>query len=279
MRSLRAFFLALAFFGLTLASAPIQYLAIRFRLRLQKSYPHGYHKLLCRMFGLRVTVKGKPVRDSGVLLAANHTSYFDILVMSAALPVSFVAKSEVSGWFLFGLMARLQRSVFVERTRRKQTGEVRDVLRERLMQGDALVLFPEGTSSDGNRVLPFKSALMSAAEAELGRDASGHLRPVPVQPVSISYVAAYGIPLGRENRPLFAWYGDMDLMSHLWQALKTGPLDVIVEFHPPLTAGPECGRKEIATLAEAKVREGQRRALSGDWGWERSEKPLEKEAA
>jgi lyso-ornithine lipid O-acyltransferase len=277
MRSLRAFILALAFFGLTLASVPIQYLAILFKLRLQKSYPHAYHKLLCRILGVRVTVLGTPVTDSGVLLVANHASYFDTLVMSATRVVSFVAKSEVAAWPLFGLLAKLQNSVFVERTRRKQTGEARDVLRERLMQGDALVLFPEGTSSDGNRVLPFKSALMGAAESDIGCD--GQVRYVPVQPVSITYVAVHGIPLGRENRPLFAWYGDMALMSHLWEALAAGPLDVIVEFHPPLTAGPGRGRKQLAHEAEAVVRAGQRRALSGDWGSAESEKPQEKEAA
>jgi lyso-ornithine lipid O-acyltransferase len=278
MRSLRALFLALAFFGLTLASAPIQYVAIRFKLRLQKSYPHAYHKLLCRIFGIHVTVLGKPVQDSGVLLVANHASYFDILVLSATLPVSFVAKSEVAHWPLFGLMAELQNSVFVERARRKQAGEACDALHERLLQGDALVLFPEGTSSDGNRVLPFKSALMGAAEFDLGRDASGMFRPVPVQPVSITYVAAHGIPLGRENRPLFAWYGDMDLLPHLWEAFAAGPLDVIVEFHPPLTAGPGRGRKQLAVAAEAVVRAGHRRALSGDWGGGESEKKPEKEA-
>jgi lyso-ornithine lipid O-acyltransferase len=276
MRPLRAFILALAFFGLTLASAPIQYLAILFNLRLQKSYPHAYHKLLCRIFGIRVMVLGTPVTDSGVLLVANHASYFDTLVMSATRVVSFVAKSEVAAWPLFGLMAKLQNSVFVERTRRKQTGEARDVLRERLMQGDALVLFPEGTSSDGNRVLPFKSALMGAAESDIGRD--GQVRYVPVQPVSITYVAAHGIPLGRENRPLFAWYGDMALLSHLWEAFAAGPLDVIVEFHPPLTAGPGRGRKQLAIEAEAMVRAGQRRALRGDWGDAESDKPQEKEA-
>jgi lyso-ornithine lipid O-acyltransferase len=276
MPKLRALFLALAFVGLTLASAVIQYLAIRFKLKLQRTYPHGYHKLLCRMFGIRITVIGTPVRESGVLLVANHASYFDILVMSATLPVSFVAKSEVSGWPLLGMMARLQRCVFVERARRGQTGTARDTLHERLKDGEALVLFPEGTSTDGNRVQSFKSALMGAVETEIGSE--GHIRYVPVQPVSIAYVAAHGIPLGRENRPLFAWYGDMELTAHLWEAMKAGPLDVIVEFHPPLTVGPGQGRKQVAALAEAMVRDGQRRALNGNWGGA-GEKPQAKEAA
>lgn len=266
MQTLRAFCLALAFLCLTVASAPIQWLAIRFRLRLQKTYPHGYHRFLTRMLGIRVTVIGTPIQDRGVLMVANHSGYFDILVMSAAAAVSFVAKSEVIHWPLFGLMAKLQRSVFIERSRRATTGEARDMIRRRLLAGDALVLFPEGTTSDGNYVMTFKSALMGAAETELGTGPDGEPIHVPIQPVSISYVGMHGIPMGRENRPFYAWYGDMGLMSHLWEALKAGPLDVIVEFHPPLTAGPGRGRKQIAVLAENAVREGHRRALRGDWG-------------
>jgi len=266
MPSLRAFVLAVAFFGLTLLSIPIQWLSIRLGLKLQRNYPHAYHRLLCRIFGIRLTIIGKPIEDRGVLMVANHGGYFDILIMSAATRVSFVAKQEVNGWPLFGLMARLQRSVFIDRERRANAGLARDMLRERLRAGEALVLFPEGTSTDGNRVIPFKSALMGAVEAQIGTDDDGNPVYPPVQPVSISYVANYGIPLGRENRPLFAWYGDMELLPHLWEALKSGPLDVVVEFHAPLRAGPGCGRKQIAAAAQAVVREGQMRALQGDWG-------------
>lgn len=266
MQNLRAFLLAAAFFCLTVASIPIQWLSIRLRLPLQKSYPNVYHRFLTRMIGIRVTVIGTPVQDRGVLMIANHTSYFDILVMSAVARVSFVAKSEVSRWFFFGLMAKLQRTVFVERTKRARSGESRDLIRRRLIDGDALVLFPEGTSTDGNRVLPFKSSLLGAAETDLGTGPDGQPVYAPVQPVSISYVGLYGMPLGRENRPFYAWYGDMDLLDHLWEAFMTGPLDVIVEFHPPLTIEGGRNRKEIARQAEVLVRDGQFRALRGNWG-------------
>ncbi len=172
--------------------------------------------------------------------------------------MSFVAKSEVQTWPFFSTLARLQRTVFVERTRRSQTGEARDQIRDRLLAGDALVLFPEGTSSDGNRVLPFKSALMGAAEATIGSDAQGEPVYVPVQPVSVAYVGLHGMPMGRENRPLFAWYGDMELVPHLGKRVKTGPVDVVVEFHPPLTVDQVGGRKKLAGVTEAIVRAGAR---------------------
>jgi len=266
MQSLRAFLLAAAFLGLTLLSAPIQWLSIRLKLKLQTRYPHAYHRFLCRLFGIKIRVVGTPVKDRGALLVANHTSYFDILVMSAALPVSFVAKQEVGSWPLFGLMSKLQRSVFVDRSRRAEAAKAAVQIRKRLQEGDTLVLFPEGTTSDGNRILPFKSALMGAVESEIGTDASGAVEYVPVQPVSIAYVGVYGIPMGRENRPFYAWYGDMELTSHVWEAFKTGPLDVVIVFHEPMRVSPETGRKQLAVLAENAVREGQMRALRGDWG-------------
>jgi 1-acyl-sn-glycerol-3-phosphate acyltransferase len=263
MPSLRAAVILFIFFVATVAGIPWQSSAVRFRLSRRKRFPNRYHRWLCKLFGIRLTVIGTPIQDRGVLMVANHTSYFDILVLSGAARVSFVAKKEVGSWPFFGTMARLQETVFVERERRSKTAAARDEIAERLRQGDALVLFPEGTSNNGNRVLPFRSALMGAAEAEIGKDAQDQPMHVPVQPVSVSYVGLQGIPMGRENRPLFAWYGDMDLIPHLWEAVKAGPLDAVVEFHPPMTVDQVGGRKALAARAEAMVRAGQVRALSG----------------
>jgi 1-acyl-sn-glycerol-3-phosphate acyltransferase len=261
VQSLRAASILFVFVVLTVAGIPWQMSAQRFHLKRRKTFPHRYHRILCRLFGIRLTVIGQPVQGRGVLMVSNHTSYFDILALSAAACVSFVAKSQVASWPFFGLLAKLQGTVFVDRERRSSAGEARDVIRKRLEEGDALVLFPEGTSNDGNRVLPFKSALLGAAELEI--DLDGHPSHVPIQPVSVSYVGLYGIPMGRECRPLFAWYGDMELVPHLWEAVKTGPIDVVVEFHPPLTVESAGGRKVLASAAESTVRAGQVRALAG----------------
>ncbi len=263
MQALRAAGILFVFLCVTFLLIPWQESALFFRLRRRKTFPNRYHKFLCRLFGIRVTVRGKPIQSRGVLMVANHTSYFDILAFSAAARVSFIAKREVAGWPLAGTLARLQETVFIERARRSQTVAARDVIRDRLVAGDALVLFPEGTSDDGNCVLPFKSALLGAAETEIGVDEEGRPRHVPVQPVTISYVGLYGLPMGRDMRPLFAWYGDMDLVPHLWEALKEGPFEAVVEFHPPLTIDGVGGRKGLATVAETIVRRGQAQALAG----------------
>jgi 1-acyl-sn-glycerol-3-phosphate acyltransferase len=257
MATLRATAITIAFLLVTLLLIPVQWLGVKLHAGWRRSLPHIYHRFVCKLIGARITVLGTPAQG-GVLLTANHTGWIDIPILSAVAPVSFVAKQEVNRWPFFGTLARLQRTVFVRRERSKAL-EDRDNIRRRLSDGDALVLFPEGTSSDGNKVLPFKSSLLSAAELSVGEGA----RHAPVQPVSVSYVGLHGVPMGRENRPLIAWYGDMDLVSHLWEALGAGPVDVVVELHPPMTIDEAGGRKELAAAAEAAVRGGVIRALAG----------------
>lgn len=262
MQTLRAWAIVIVFLTVTLIGIPYQSMALRFGWARRKTFPHAYHRFMARLFGVRIKTIGKPLTGEGVLIVANHTSWLDIIVFSAVGQVSFVAKAEVATWPLFSTLAKLQETVFVERTRRHATGQARDLIRERLLAGDTLVLFPEGTSNDGNMVLNFKSALMGAVEARVA-DGKGGERAVRVQPVSTAYVSLHGMPMGRENRPLYAWYGDMELVPHLWEALKTGPIDVIVEFHPPMDVDRLGGRKELAARAEAIVRRGQWRALAG----------------
>jgi 1-acyl-sn-glycerol-3-phosphate acyltransferase len=258
MAALRAACILMVFALATFVLLPLQWLAVKLHLPARRRLPYRYHRFVCRLFGVRVSVIGAPVRG-GALMAANHSGWLDIPILSGLAPVSFIAKGEVGRWPFFGTLARLQRTVFVSRERANALQE-RDAIRRRLAEGDALVLFAEATSSDGNRVLPFRSALLAAAERPLTEIGA---RPVPVQPVSIALVGLHGIPMGRENRPLFAWYGDMELVPHLWEALKTGPIDVTVEFHAPLTIEDAGGRKQLALRCEAMVRAGLIRALSG----------------
>lgn len=236
---------------------PVQWVFLKTSPRLAKSFPNSYHRYVARLFGIRLDIRGKPLAGKGVLIAANHTSWLDITVLSAALPVSFVAKSEINRWPFFGSLARLQRSVFVVRERRSKTDQHRNEIGERIARGDAMVLFPEGTSSDGNRVLKFNSSLFGAAETGEGA------APIPVQPLSVAYTKIHGLPMGREYRPFFAWYGAMDMVSHFWNAILQGPIDVVLEFHEPLTIQSAGSRKELCRRAERLVSDGVARALAG----------------
>jgi 1-acyl-sn-glycerol-3-phosphate acyltransferase len=240
---------------LTLPLMPVQKLLVATGSRHARTFPHWFHRRVANILGLKIRCIGeKP--DRACLIAANHVSWLDIPVLSAALPVSFIAKQEVSGWGIFGSLARLQRSVFVNRDRRHTTGESRDEIQERLKAGDTLVLFAEGTSTDGIRVLPFRSAFFASAETD----------GLVVQPVTLAYDGHWGLPMTRRRRPSYAWYGDMELAGHLWQALVAGPIEVTVVYHPPMTVAAEGGRKVLARKAEEVVRKGLMDALNGRLG-------------
>ena len=160
-------------------------------------------------------------------------------MLGGLIPGSFVAKAEVATWPFFSTLAKAQRTIFIER-RIGKTSTSRDEMMRRLNTGDNLMLFPEGTSSDGTRVLPFRSALFGVAQ--LRRDD----KPITVQPVAISYTRLDGIPLGRYWRPLFAWFGDLDLVPHLWQMVCLGETEAVVTFFPPVDIDRLGDRKKLA---------------------------------
>ncbi|MGH7045056.1 MAG: lysophospholipid acyltransferase family protein [Stellaceae bacterium] len=244
------------YIGWTFGLMPIQGIGLWLHRPWSATLPAFYHRGCCRILGFNLRTIGVPTATRPVLFASNHVSYTDITVLGALIIGSFVAKTEVAGWPLFGWLAKLQRTVFVDR-RVRSTRAQREAMVARLAAGDALILFPEGTSSDGNHVLPFKSALFSAAEVAC---AAG---PIAVQPVSIAYTRLDGMPLGRLLRPFFAWYGSVELAPHLWTMLGLGAVEVVVEFHRPTSFG-ECGsRKALARYCETHVAGGMAAALAG----------------
>ncbi|HUN49968.1 MAG TPA: lysophospholipid acyltransferase family protein [Candidatus Sulfotelmatobacter sp.] len=247
----------IALFALwTLPLIPLQMVAVRFGWRLAERLPVFYHGVVCRILRVQVETRGRIAAQRPVLFVCNHISWIDITVLAKLLPASFVAKHEVAGWPFFGLLARLQRSVFIER-RARRTADHRDEMTVRLERGDNLILFPEGTSSDGIHVLPFKSAFFSLAE----RQVNG--RPLTVQPVSIAFARLNNLPVGRRTMPVYAWVGDEDLAPHLWNFLKAGPSTVVVELHPPVTIDQFASRKELALHCRAVIRQGVDRVLTG----------------
>jgi 1-acyl-sn-glycerol-3-phosphate acyltransferase len=226
------------------------------RAPLSKRLPMIWHRGVCRIFGFRVEQYGTMSRERSTLFVCNHTSYLDIVALGAVIPGCFVAKAEVRTWPGFGFLAKLQRTVFVER-RASRTAHHRDEMAARLEAGDSLILFPEGTSNDGNRVLPFKSAFFGIAEKPIRG------KPLTVQPVSIAYTRLNGIPMGRPYRPFYAWYGDMDLASHLWTVAGLGSATMAIQFHTPVTIEAFKSRKELAQACHTAVAEGVSRAISG----------------
>ena len=240
----------------TLALIPVQAVALLLRLPLSRRIPLWYHRICCRLLGIRLEVFGRRSRTRPTLFVANHTSYLDIPIYGALIPGSFVAKSEVAEWPLFGLLAKLQRSVFVDR--RVRTSHLQaTALGRRLEAGDSMILFPEGTSDDGNHILPFKSALLSVAEFRAKGES------LTVQPVSLTYSRVDGVPIGRHLRPFYAWYGDMELFGHAAELVGLGRLTVTVSFHAPVTIDQFGSRKALAQHCYEQIVGSHSDALSG----------------
>jgi len=237
---LRGGFRLLTYLALTVLLVPPYLLAMALRLQpIIRWMPVIYHRMVCVILGIKVQVRGKRSDVTPTLFVCNHVSYLDIEVLGGLVPGSFVAKAEVATWPFFSTLAKAQRTIFIERSSGRASAS-RDEMLRRLNTGDNLMLFPEGTSSDGTRVLPFRSALFGVAQ--LRRD---------------------GIPLGRYWRPLFAWFGDLDLVPHLWQMVCLGETETVVTFFPPIDIDQLGDRKKLAEFCFRQVSLGVQAANSG----------------
>jgi 1-acyl-sn-glycerol-3-phosphate acyltransferase len=256
---IRATFVVLVMAVVSVIGIPLQWISVKLGLPSRRWLPWLFHNIVIRLIGIRVHVRGAPARERPLLLVSNHASWLDIPILTSVLPVIFIAKSEIARWPLFGLFAKLQRSVFVDRSRRQATGDVNREIAGHLTDGDPVVLFGEGTAGDGNRVMPFRSALLGALrEALAGNGAPGH-----VQPVSIAYTRLHGLPMGRQHRPHAACYGEMSMTAHLKQVLSDGAIDVVVSFGETIAVDPTVDRKLLARSTEDAVRRMTLAALSG----------------
>jgi 1-acyl-sn-glycerol-3-phosphate acyltransferase len=241
------------FVGLwTLLCLPVQALLVRLPGSGKVAFARFYWAGLARLIGLRIRVIGAmPAAGRPVVFISNHSSWLDIPVLGGTLRACFVSKDDVIGWPVIGLIARLGRTVYVRR-RRASTGREATDMTARLAAGDSLILFPEGTTSDGSRVMPFRTAFLSIATMPI---AEGGLPPL-VQPVSVVYDRLGGLPTGRGARPIFAWYGDMDIGSHFWRLAQHSGLRVTVLLHAPIDPTAFADRKALSRAVWTAVADG-----------------------
>ncbi|GJD44161.1 hypothetical protein AFCDBAGC_2025 [Methylobacterium cerastii] len=254
--ALRLVVCALAF---ALLAGP-HWLALRFGERRGWGLaPALFHRVFLALFSVRVTQSGTPPRPGeAALVLANHVSWLDIIAIGSLRPLSFVAKSEIAGWPVVGTLAALQRTVFIDRARRGATATVNAAIGDRLARGELVVLFAEGTTGDGTRLLPFRSSLVGAARAAIQAETDR----IRLQPLAITYPRRNGLPVGRVERPEIAWYGDMDLAPHLALFFEKGPIDVHVVWGQPIAFEAGTDRKAVTAQAEAAVRAAMKGAGS-----------------
>lgn len=210
----------------TLLAVPVQAVLIALPGRGRVRFARFYWRTICRLIGLSVHLVGSDTRAGArrIVYVSNHSSWLDIPVLGGVLEACFIAKAEVGAWPVIRTIARLGRTEFVSR-RKSRTGVENQAIRERLAAGDDLILFPEGTTSDGARVMPFRSSFFAIAE---GAD------PPIIQPISIVYDRLDGLPVLRSSRPLFAWYGDMSIGPHFWRLAQHHGLRASVVLHAPV---------------------------------------------
>ena len=244
---------------ITLVAVPVFLIGLGLRKLLGRwvSFHFGiawvWAKLLLFLVGMRLRVHGHPI-SSGALVA-NHSSWIDILALRAVRLIYFVSKAEVASWPGVGYISRITGTVFIER-KRTEAKRQEAVLRERIAAEQLLCFFPEGTSTDGLRVLPFKSSLFSAFFEE------GKGTGIQIQPVTLRYRVRRGAAL---PAAFYGWWGTMGFERHIWDVVTRsfgGRVDVI--FHTPVLASDFADRKALAEHCEARVAQGMERPAADD---------------
>jgi 1-acyl-sn-glycerol-3-phosphate acyltransferase len=234
-------------FVVTFALYP--WLAASFLLRYrrgQRLIPRTYHRIMRGLLGLNIAVQGSPSSSRPLCVIANHTSWLDIIVISSFLPVVFVAKQEVSSLPFFGWLARLQRSIFVDRRRRHRVHQTVDRMADGLLTGEIIGIFPEGTSTDGVDIAPFRSALIGAVHAALRREP--RLSAIFVQPVSVTYTGV------NRRKAVLALEDKIPFFSHLLQVAGMRRINVAVTWGEPTPADMNSDRKALTKGLEQTVR-------------------------
>tara|TARA_B100000900_G_C20586068_1_gene719599 strand:- start:1792 stop:2547 length:756 start_codon:yes stop_codon:yes gene_type:complete len=200
---------------------------------------------LIRIFGLKITFFGNPNKKK-VLFVSNHISYLDIIILGSAVNAIFVAKSEIKNWPVINKLCALGKTIFVERENYRSIKKQTENIKDSLQDGFNVILFPEGTSSDGSKVLKFKSSLFELIDGS-------ELRDFYIQPISISYNKLDGLPLDKNYRPFLAWFGSMDLVSHAWKFLGLGLSEVNVHFHKSKKFSEFINRKQACNFCYEKI--------------------------
>ena len=247
----RVLFFVLVFTPFMLVGIPTQFVWSRLRLPHWNFLPRVFHRLGATFLGLRITVLGRPVSGQPTLIVANHISWTDIIAIGSVADLTFVSKKEVRNWFFVGFMASLQRTLFVDRTRRQDAGRTTREMAKRMAAGGAVLLFAEGQSDIGTHVLPFRSALVGAAQQAM---LEAGARQVMIQPLTVAYTRLQGLPVGRTDRTLIAWIKSKSVGENIRDILTGGIKDVTIAFGEPRPLVEGADRKKVTKEAEIEVR-------------------------
>jgi lyso-ornithine lipid O-acyltransferase len=212
----------------------------------QRLISRTFHRTMAALLGLRISINGIPSSTRPLILVANHISWLDIVAISSVFPAIFVTQHGVASWPIFGRLAKLSPSIFVNRDRRREVVKTISSISDALNTDEVVAIFPEGTSSDGTRVLPFRSALLGAVRETLRK--AEHLPAIFIQPVSVAYVGP--------KRRLAAWAreDEIEFIPHLLQVVGLRRIYVALTWGDPIPADVSSDRKTLTKQLEETVR-------------------------
>lgn len=252
MRNLIALIKLLLFAIVTLVVCPAQLIIMLFtKGKMAYALPFLWENAVRKIFCIKLHVIGKPDLERQTIFMSNHLSYLDIPVLGSIIPASFVAKKDVASWPVFGFLSKLQQTAFISRER-SDAEKGKFALDTMLEEGKSLIIFPEGTSTDGREVRPFKSSLFSIALKE-------SLPDIQIQSVTMSIIKTNNNKIKtQDDRDLYAWHINMDtpLAAHLWRFAKNKGAHIKIEFHPPIRASDYQDRKTLANTCHFTVSNG-----------------------
>ena len=213
---------------------------------IHRAWLRLWYSTILKLLGFSVQVTGKLPEKQGMLIVSNHSSYMDILVIGSLLPVHFTPKSTIRHWPFIAQMVGVSQPIYIDRNDRRAIQIQNQRIATAIAAGKNVVLYPEGTTSNGTCVYPFKTGFFACLEVAAS--------PIPVLPVTITYPSCDGMMLTQNTPSPIAWYGDMTLMPHLWQLLKRSRTQVHVTVHHPVTLPGFPSRKALALDCETQIR-------------------------
>lgn len=247
---LRSLFFIFLYVPFMIVFVPIQFVISRSPW-YNNRIPRLFHAMGCRFLGMKVKVIGKPSTDRATLIVSNHVSWTDIVAIGSKADVTFVAKSEIEKWFFVGFMASLMRTLYVDRRKRSDAKRVSQEMGQRMASGGAVLLFAEGQSDIGTHVLPFRSALIGAAQHAMEEAGAGE---VMIQPLTIAYTKLQGLPVGRTDRSFIAWIKSKSVKQNIREILTGGTREAVLAFGEPRPLSAGTDRKKLAKETETEVR-------------------------
>lgn len=257
MRPAIACFKIFLFLILSVLTIPVQAICNLFpaRTNIVNIVSNFYGRSVCKILCVKVNIIGAPASSDNIIFVGNHLSYADIGVIGGHLKASFISKAEIRNWPVFGILATLSKTVFIERHRNAAAKAISQI-KKTLLAGQNLILFPEGTSTNGLNVLPFKSSVFELFLSDQLKDC------LTVQPFTVTITHVDGHPVQRPNdNDLYAWYGDEEFSTHLWRLAKSKGAQILLSLHSPRKAADYNDRKQFALDCYKDVAKGLKNTL------------------